>query len=108
MTSVLKCWTDYPIVELGDKPGEEAPIRECTPLRYDGDKYCEVLVEGVTTSFKAGYIYDKPGRCGEVRAINPAIINQWRWVRDCPCGMGPVGEACRTMTCHQLKDRFKD
>lgn len=62
-------WTDYPIAELGDAPGVKAPVRQCTPLTYDGDKYCSVLVGGVETSFKAGYIYTQNGRCGDVPAI---------------------------------------
>ena len=104
--SILKAWTDYPIAELGDEPGKEAPVRECTPLRYDNDKYCAVLVEGVLTNFKAGYLYTAPGRLGEVPKLNPNLINQWRWVRDCPCG-AKVGDACRTFSCQQLKDRYE-
>lgn len=59
-------WTDYPITELGDEPGKEAPVRKCHVLSYDGDKYVETIVGGVKTSFKAGYVYTAPGRCGEV------------------------------------------
>lgn len=65
----MSYWTDYPITELGDEPGKRAPIRECVPLSYDRNKYCRVEVEGVTTSFKAGYIYTKEGRCGDVPTI---------------------------------------
>lgn len=59
---MMRAWTDYPIVELGDTPGQEAPIREVTVLGWDGNKYAEVEVEGVRTSFKAGYLYLRPGR----------------------------------------------
>jgi len=65
----MKAWTDYPITELGDKEFKEAPIRECEILSYDGDKYCEVIVEGIKKSIKKGYLYREPGRCGEVQII---------------------------------------
>ncbi len=67
----MKAWTDYPIVELGDTPNVEAPVRECKVHSYDGDKRCCVTVEGVTLNIKAGYLYSKPGRLGEVPAIDP-------------------------------------
>jgi hypothetical protein len=57
-------WTDYPFEELGDTPGQKAPIRRCTPLSSDGNKYVRVLVEGVEAEIKFGYIYTLPGRCG--------------------------------------------
>ena len=62
----MKLFTDYPILELGDAPRKEASIREVEVLSYDGDKYVTVKVEGVETSFKRGYLYTRPGRCGEV------------------------------------------
>lgn len=102
----LKAWTDYPIVELGDEPGKIAPVRECTPVHYDGNKYVKVVVQGQLVEFKAGYLYTKAGRLGEVPTLNPNLINQWRWVRDCPCGT-KMGDACRSMTCQQLQDRYK-
>lgn len=66
----MKAWTDYPIVELGDIVGEPAPVRECNVLSWDGDKYCDVEVAGVRTQFKAGYIYQREGRYGEVPRIS--------------------------------------
>jgi hypothetical protein len=68
----MQAWTDYPIVELGDVPNKEAPIRACEVLGWDGDKYASVVVAGVRTSFKVGYVYDRPGRCGEVPRIATA------------------------------------
>ncbi len=103
--STLRAWTDYPIAELGDAPGVLAPVRECMPIHYDNDKYAKVVVQGVTVEFKAGYLYAQPGRLGEVPQLNPDLINQWRWVRDCPCG-NRAGDACRSPACHQLKDRY--
>lgn len=61
--------TDYPFVELGDLPNHPAPLREALVIRYDGDKYVEVVVYGqgkqrIRTDIKAGYCYDctKPAR----------------------------------------------
>ena len=62
----MRFWTDYPIKQLGDRPNEIAPVRECSPLFYDGDKYVTVLVDGVEATFKSGYLYSAPGRYGEV------------------------------------------
>lgn len=72
---MTKYWTDYPIAELGDDAGKISPIRECTPTHYDGNKYCRVIVGGVKTSFKAGYIYTSEGRCGDVNAISSRELN---------------------------------
>lgn len=59
-------YTDYPIVEFGDKPYSKAKIRAVKLLAYDGNKYAEVEVfDGVVkvkTEIKAGYLYSKPGR----------------------------------------------
>lgn len=66
----MKAWTDYPIVELGDKEGQPAPVRECNVLSWDGDKYCDVEVAGVKTFYKAAYIYQREGRYGEVPRIS--------------------------------------
>ena len=64
----MNLWTDHPIIALGDKPGEEAPVRQVRLLEYDGNKYCRILVDGVEVEIKAGYLYIKPGRLGEVPA----------------------------------------
>lgn len=104
--SMLKAWTDYPIQQLGDQIGEQAPIREIVPIKYDGDKYVKVLVEGHLIEIKSGYIFTMPGRLGEVPVLNPDIINQRRWAHDCSCGT-EKGGACRQINCQQLKDRFK-
>jgi hypothetical protein len=66
----VKAWTDYPIVELGDREGFPAPVRECNVLSWDGDKYCDVIVDGVNTQFKCAYIYQIAGRHGEVPRIS--------------------------------------
>lgn len=34
MAETLKGWTDYPITELGDIPGQETPIREAEAIGY--------------------------------------------------------------------------
>lgn len=68
---MTKLYTDYPFTALGDTPYEIAPIREVEVLSFDGNKYCDIIVEGIKDSIKAGYIYTKPGRCGEVPCFNP-------------------------------------
>jgi hypothetical protein len=68
----MKAYTDYPFSELGDEPYKEAPIRECVVIRFDGDKYCDIEIEGKKLSVKYGYLYNSPGRCGEVKHIDLA------------------------------------
>ena len=46
MPKELIAYTDYPIPELGDKFYTKAPMRECSVLSYDGENYCEVIVDG--------------------------------------------------------------
>lgn len=72
----MKAWTDYPIVELGDASGVYAPIREVDVISWDGDKYATVIVEGLTVEFKAGYLYKKPGRCGEVPTFDITQVKE--------------------------------
>lgn len=55
-------WTDYPLLHLGDKPNEPAPVRQVTVIGYDGDKCCDVLVGTVELQLKCGYLYTKPQR----------------------------------------------
>lgn len=71
MAHTMDAWTDYPLVQLGDVRGERAPIRRCTVVGFDGDKYVTIRVEGVTESLwvKRFYVYTEPGRCGEVPAV---------------------------------------
>lgn len=70
----MKAWTDYPITELGDTEGQKAPVRECEVISYDGDKYCDVIVGGILTSFKCGYLYSAEGRFGEVPRVTYASL----------------------------------
>ena len=62
----MKAWTDYPFTQLQDEAGKNAPVREIEVLSYDGDKYCRVRVCGHEDEIKAGYIYQREGRFGEV------------------------------------------
>jgi hypothetical protein len=64
-------YTDYPILPLGDKLGEKAPIRPVRVLSYDGDKYCKAEIKGQIFELKIGYVYKTPGRCGEAESIQP-------------------------------------
>jgi len=65
----MKAWTDYPFASLDDAPGQQAPIREVDVLSYDGNKYCRILVKGYCEQVKAGYLYQRPGRAGEVPSL---------------------------------------
>lgn len=60
----MRLYTDYPIVELGDLPGKRAPIRAARLLRFDGNKYATVEVDGITVAIKWGYLYRDRSRCG--------------------------------------------
>lgn len=60
--SPVRLYTDYPFVELGDAPGQPAPVREVERVvSYDGNKYCSVRIDGALLTVKAGYLYpDRP------------------------------------------------
>jgi len=61
----VRLYTDYTFIELGDQPSMPAPIREIQRVvSYDGNKYCEVLVDGRRVSVKAGYLYAEPPKPG--------------------------------------------
>lgn len=60
--SELIAYTDYPIPELGDKFYTKAPMRECYVLSYDGENYCEVIVDGRKEVVKSSKIYATPSR----------------------------------------------
>lgn len=64
-------WTDYPFDFLGDKPNFKAPVRPVWVVSYDGNKYVKIIVSGVEAEVKSGYIYEKPGRLGEVPPLFP-------------------------------------
>ena len=70
----LKAFTDYPFAWMGDVEGEIAPVRECTVHSYDGDKYCKITVEGVSTEVKSGYLYKTKGRFGKVKQIDVSAL----------------------------------
>lgn len=57
MTRPQVAYTNYPLIELGDEPYEEAPVREVEILDYDGNKYCNILREGLVFLVKIGYLY---------------------------------------------------
>jgi hypothetical protein len=45
----IKAWSDYPLIALGDRPYELAPVREINVVRYDGNKYTYSEVPGIPT-----------------------------------------------------------
>lgn len=92
-TLAVQAWTDYPFVELGDKSGQQAPIRKCWVLASDGSAYVHLMVEvegrnlNHFESIKRCYVYSEPGRCGEVKQVSRWLIrnrrNQpaWQYLR---------------------------
>lgn len=70
--SVITCWTDYPFVELGDVSGQKAPIRQVNVVSYDQNKHVTVSFKDNDSflELKAGYLYSKPGRYGQVKQVN--------------------------------------
>lgn len=58
----MKYYTDYPLIELGDVAGFQAPIREIEILQYDGDKHCKVKHDETEEWIKTGYIYTEKRR----------------------------------------------
>ncbi len=66
---MIKLYTDYPILALGDEGGKYAPIREIHILDYDDNKYVTIFVDGVVDNIKLGYIYKEPKRLGETPSL---------------------------------------
>jgi len=65
----LRGYTDSPIIELGDKPGELAPIRAVEAIYYDGRrKLITIAFGGLTFEIKAARFYKESGRAGEVKS----------------------------------------
>lgn len=67
MPTGYRCFTDYPILSLGDAEGKRAPIRECRLLYVDrASRYATVLVKDGNSwtehRFKAAYLYCDRGR----------------------------------------------
>ena len=55
--------TDYPILTLGDKEGEIAPMRRCMALWNSNDKYIDIAIKDNNNNthietIKSGYIYE--------------------------------------------------
>jgi hypothetical protein len=71
----VKAYTDYPIPAFGDTPGQEAPVRACEVLAYDGDKLVTIEVAGVRCQVKAGYVYQREGRLGEVPTLSRRMLH---------------------------------
>ena len=65
----IKAYTDYPFTQLGDIPGQSAPIREIEVISYDGGLYCEIIVDDISEYIKNGYIYQESGLFGAVPCI---------------------------------------
>jgi len=71
---VRTAYTDYPILELCDEPGQPAPIREVYVVSYDGDKYVTIRAEGVTVSVKRSYVYSASGRRPDATPVSDEFL----------------------------------
>lgn len=71
-------FTDYPFSDVGDVPGEKAPIRLCWIVGWDRNKYATIQVVGIEhlQQVKYGYIYKAPGRLGEVESYTVAELDE--------------------------------
>ena len=67
-------YTDYPIPEFGDKFYTKAPMRECYVLSYDGENYCEVIVDGMKEVIKSSKIYATPLRSDALAGDQLALL----------------------------------
>ena len=70
----MTAWTDYPMYWLSDEVDKPAPIRQVEVLSYDGDKRCMIEIMGRRAEIKSGYLYQAPGRIGEVPALTPQML----------------------------------
>lgn len=70
----LIAYTDYPVPELGDKFYTKAPMRECYVLSYDGENYCEVIVDGRKEVIKSSKIYATPSRSDSLAEDQLALL----------------------------------
>ena len=61
-SEIINAWTDHPVTQLGDELGQFGPVRPCTVISYDGDRYCKVIIEGVNLTISRNYVYTEPGR----------------------------------------------
>lgn len=61
-------YTDYPLYP--NERGKLARVRTVKVISYDGDKYVTITHDGESFEIKAGYLYSKPGRLGEVPVID--------------------------------------
>lgn len=65
----MKAWTDYQFQWLENKAGEISTVREIEVISYEGEEYCKIKVGGKFDTIRCNFIYQKPGRFGEVPQI---------------------------------------
>jgi len=84
----LDAFTDYPIESYGDSPNQEAPIRKCTILTWDRNKYCDVLVyqvdqdgdlRGTVVNFKQFYLYKNEEIYGNAQQFTDEELKTLPW-----------------------------
>ena len=86
--AVLDAYTDYPFEKLNDTVGEEAPIRKCTILTWDRNKYCDVLVyfvdgdgdlRGHINNIKQFYLYKNEARIDDGEQFGDDELKTLSW-----------------------------
>jgi tRNA(His) 5'-end guanylyltransferase len=70
---MIEAYTDYPILALGDRANQLAPVRKVNVLSYDGVKRCCIEVHGVRLTVKRGYLYTTLSRVDDTPA--PTVVD---------------------------------
>lgn len=87
---MIDAFTDYPFPSCGDTAGQTVPIRKCTILTYDRNKYCDILVyfvdsdgdaRGYVDSIKAGYLYKNEARIDDGVTFSDDELKALPWRR---------------------------
>jgi hypothetical protein len=87
---MLDAFTDYPIPSYGDVEGKEVPIRKCTILTWDRNKYCDVLVyevdqdgdlRGTVVNFKCFYLYKNEARLDDGIQFTDEELKTLTWTK---------------------------
>ena len=85
---MLDAYTDYPFEELGDTAGQIAPIRKCTILTWDRNKYCDILVyfvdkdgdlRGHINNIKQFYLYKNEARIDDGEQFSDDELKTLSW-----------------------------
>jgi hypothetical protein len=85
---MIDAFTDYPFESCGDTAGQTAPIRKCTILTWDRNKYCDILVyfvdsdgdaRGYVDSIKQFYLYKNEAMIDDGIQFNDDELEALPW-----------------------------